>query len=195
MEYIKEIYAQYNKHCIRIYQAYNQSIAEEAIKLQTFGNYFDVNRMTWIKPSFLWMMYRSNWGTKKNQEYILALDIYREVFDRLLSQAILTSPDAVGQNGSEWEKTFEETAVYCQWDPDRNISGKAIQRAAIQIGLKGTALREFLDKGIYRISDMTIDVRKWNEQRKNGKLNTKDIPAERFYPVTDKTTRNRLNMR
>lgn len=195
MEYTKEIYAEYDKRYIRIYQAYNQSIAEEAIRLQTFGKNFNVNRMTWIKPSFLWMMYRSNWGTKKNQEYILAIDIKREIFDKLLSQAILTSPDAIGQNGAEWEKAFEETAVYCQWDPDRNINGNAIQRAAIQIGLKGTALREFLDNGIYRITDMTVNVRKWNEQRKRGKLNIKDIPTERLYPVADKAIRNRLNMK
>ena len=195
MEYIKEVYAQYDKDCIRIYQAYNQSIAEEAIRLQTFGNNFNVNRMTWIKPSFLWMMYRSNWGTKKNQEYILALDIKRETFDRLLSQAILTSPDAIDQNGMDWEKAFEDTAVYCQWDPDRSINGKAIQRAAIQIGLKGTALRDFLDNGIYRIIDMTTSVRKWNEQRKHGKLSIKDIPTERLYPIENKSTRNRLNMK
>ena len=195
MEYIKEVYAQYDKDYIRIYQAYNQSIAEEAIRLQTFGNNFNVNRMTWIKPSFLWMMYRSNWGTKKNQEYILALDIKRETFDRLLSQAILTSPDAIGQNGMDWEKAFEDTAVYCQWDPDRSINGKAIQRAAIQIGLKGTALRDFLDNGIYRIIDMTTSVRKWNEQRKHGKLSIKDIPTERLYPIENKSTRNRLNMK
>ncbi len=195
MEYIKEVYAQYDKERIRIYQAYNQSIAEEAIRLQTFGNNFNVNRMTWIKPSFLWMMYRSNWGTKKNQEFILALDIKRETFDRLLSQAILTSPEAIGQSGADWEKAFEDTAVYCQWDPDRNINGKAIQRAAIQIGLKGTALREFLDNGIYRIVDMTPNVRKWNEQRKHGKLSIKDIPAERLYPIENKSTRNRLNMK
>ena len=195
MEYVKEVYAQYDKQCIRVYQAYHSSIAEEAVALQTFGSHFNVNRMTWIKPSFLWMMYRSNWGTKKNQECILSLDIYREVFDRLLSQAILTSPDAVGYSGSEWEKAFEETTVYCQWDPDRNINGNAIQRAAIQIGLKGTALREFLNEGIYRISDMTSNVRKWNELRKHGKLNAKVIPTERIYPVTDKSIRNRLNMK
>ena len=54
-----------------IKKAYNPIIAKEAIALQTFGENFNINRMTWIKPSFLWMMYRSNWGTKKNQECIL----------------------------------------------------------------------------------------------------------------------------
>ncbi len=70
MKYEKEIFAQYDKQCIRVYQAYNPMIAKEAITLQTFGEAFHINRMTWIKPSFLWLMYRSNWGTKKNQECI-----------------------------------------------------------------------------------------------------------------------------
>ncbi len=80
MEYIKEVFAQYNKQCIRVYQAYNPVIAKEAVALQTFGKNFNINRMTWIKPSFLWLMYRSNWGTKKNQEYISAIDIYQSSF-------------------------------------------------------------------------------------------------------------------
>ena len=60
MEYIKEVFAQYDRKCIRVYQAYNPMIAKEAVALQRFGESFNVNRMTWIKPSFLWMMYRSN---------------------------------------------------------------------------------------------------------------------------------------
>ena len=67
-------------------------------------------------------------------------------------------------------------------------------RAAIQIGLKRNTLREFLDTGICRIEDLTPLVKKWNEQRKNGKLNSKNLPVERIYPVKDKTIRNRLNM-
>ena len=59
VEYVKEIFAQYDRQCIRVYQAYNPLIAKEAVLLQTFGKNFNVNRMTWIKPSFLWMMYRS----------------------------------------------------------------------------------------------------------------------------------------
>ncbi len=62
MEYIKEVFAQYDRRCLRVYQAYNPVIAKEAVALQTFGENFNVNRMTWIKPSFLWLMYRSNWG-------------------------------------------------------------------------------------------------------------------------------------
>ena len=194
MEYIKEVFAQYDRQCLRVYQAYNPTIAKEAIALQRFGENFNLNRMTWIKPSFLWMMYRSNWGTKKNQECILALDIYQEKFEELLQKAVLTSPDSSDYTGSQWEKAFQETTVYCQWDPDRNINGNAIHRAAIQIGLKGSTLRDFLDTGIYQIEDMTPLVKKWNKQRKNGKLNSKNLPIEKIYPIKDKKIRNRLNM-
>lgn len=194
MTYIKEVFAQYDSQYIRIYQAYNPTIAKEAISLQTFGENFNTNRMTWIKPSFLWLMHRSHWGTKKNQECILAIDIYRSMFDQLLKEAVLTSPDSTNYTGTQWEKAFHETTVYCQWDPDRNINGNAINRAAIQIGLKGSSLKEFLNTGIFRIKDLTPLVRKWNEQRKNGKLISKELPTEKIYPVDDKAIRNRLAM-
>ncbi len=140
-------------------------------------------------------MYRSNWGTKKNQECILALDIYQAMFNKLLEKAVLTSPDSVSYTGVQWEKAFDETTVYCQWDPDRNINGNAINRAAIQIGLKGETLREFLDNGICSIEDLTPVVKKWNNKRKNGKISTKDLPSERVYPVKNKAVRNRLDMK
>jgi len=194
MNYVKEIFAHYDRHCIRVYQAYCPSIAKEAIALQTFGKNFNINRMTWIKPSFLWMMYRSHWGTKKDQECILALDIYQSKFNELLQKAVLTSPDSTSCTGLQWEKAFHETTVYCQWDPDRNVNGGAIHRAAIQIGLKGSTLRDFLDTGIHHIEDFTPLVRKWNDQRKNGKLNLKNLPEEKIYPIKDKTIRNKLTM-
>lgn len=194
MGYVKEVFARYDRQCIRVYQAYNADIAREAAALQTFGKNYNFDRMTWIKPSFLWLMYRSNWGTKKNQECILALDIYLAEFDALLENAVLTLPDSASYTGAQWEKAFAETSVYCQWDPDRNINGNAIDRAAIQIGIKGNALRTILDKGICRIEDLTPSVRKWNGQRKNGKLSAKDLPSEKLYPVTDKTIRKKLAM-
>ncbi len=195
MEYVKEIFARYDRQCIRVYQAHRNTIAKEAVALQTFGESFNMNRMTWIKPSFLWLMYRSNWGTKKNQEYILAVDVYQSKFDELLQKAVLTSPDSASYIGTQWEKAFEKTEVYCQWDPDRNVNGNAVNRAAIQIGLKGDTLRDFLKVGICRIEDLTPLVRKWNEQRKKGKLNIKELPVEKIYSVKDRGIRNRLNMK
>lgn len=194
MEYVKEVFASYNKKYIRIYQAYNPVIASETVKLQHFGDNFSTDRMTWIKPSFLWLMYRSNWGTKKNQECILAIDVHRGFFDRMLEKAILTSPDSRIFDGNEWEKRFKNTDVYCQWDSDRSLDGNPLNRSAIQIGIKGDALRDFLDNGIYKIEDLTPTVRKWNDRRKKRQLSITELPSEKLYPVNDKKIRNRLAM-
>lgn len=80
MKYIKEIFAKYDSQCIRVYQAYNPTIAHEAVKLQTFGDSFNLNRMTWIKPSFLWLMYRSNWGTKKKSRVHIGFGYLQKKF-------------------------------------------------------------------------------------------------------------------
>lgn len=141
------------------------------------------------------MMYRSNWGTKKNQECIIAIDLYRDKFDELLHKTVLTSPESsVYSNSAQWERAFEETNVYCQWDPDKNINGNPINRAAIQIGLKGSALENLLAYGICRIQDMSPLVIKWREQRRQGNFNAKDLPTEKIYPISDKEIRKRLNM-
>ena len=59
-----EIRAVYGAETIRVYQAYHGGIAEEAVRPGTFGPHFSMNRMTWIKPSFLWMMYRCGWAER-----------------------------------------------------------------------------------------------------------------------------------
>lgn len=48
----KEIRAVYTEDTIRVYQAFPEKIANQAIHLGTFGDSFNINRMTWIKPSF-----------------------------------------------------------------------------------------------------------------------------------------------
>ena len=73
----REIRANYDATGIVIYQAYREQIARPALASQRFVAPFSLNRMTWIKPSFLWMMERSNWGRKPGQEYVLAVRITR----------------------------------------------------------------------------------------------------------------------
>lgn len=97
MKLLNNIYAKYNNNSIDVYQAYSNIIADEAIKLKTFGCSFKFNRMTWIKPSFLWMMYRSGWATKTGQERILDIEIKRQGFDEIISNVVLSSfnPDVI----------------------------------------------------------------------------------------------------
>lgn len=82
-----EIRATYNGKTIQVYQAYNEQIANELLELETFGSSFSMNRMTWTKPSFLWMMYRSGWASKENQTRIIAFNITIRGFNELLKKS------------------------------------------------------------------------------------------------------------
>ncbi|WP_256359170.1 DUF4291 family protein [Candidatus Marithrix sp. Canyon 246] len=53
-----------------------------------FGGDFKYTRMSWIKTNFLWMMYRSGWGTKPDQEIILAIRLKTTFLDSVLTQAV-----------------------------------------------------------------------------------------------------------
>lgn len=78
------IMAQYDEEKIIVYQSYRKEIGEFAVKNQYFGGAFSLERMTWIKPNFLWMMYRNGWGTKEDQEYVLAIHLKMEAFKNTL---------------------------------------------------------------------------------------------------------------
>ena len=55
----KQIRAVYDADTVRVYQAFSCAIAKSACDAQHFVSPpFSMSRMTWIKPSFLWMMYR-----------------------------------------------------------------------------------------------------------------------------------------
>ena len=69
----RHILAQFDAESVVVYQAYNPAIGQFAARHGYFGGDFGMSRMSWIKPNFLWMMYRSGWGTKENQEVTLAV--------------------------------------------------------------------------------------------------------------------------
>src|SRR5215468_2098098 len=66
------ILAQYDAESIVVYQAYKPEIGHFAAQNGYFGGEFSLKRMSWIKPNFLWMMYRSGWATKQDQEIVSA---------------------------------------------------------------------------------------------------------------------------
>lgn len=113
--------------------------------------------MTWIKPSFNWMMYRSGFATKPGQEVILGIDITRQGFEWALEHAVLSSYDAsVHPCYLEWKKLLDLCPVRVQWDPGRDCRLNALDdRRAIQIGLSGEAIQRYVDEWIVRIEDVT----------------------------------------
>jgi hypothetical protein len=59
----RQVRAVYTDTTITVYQAYSAEIAAPALRAGRFVP-FKRERMTWIKPSFLWMMYRCGWAAE-----------------------------------------------------------------------------------------------------------------------------------
>jgi hypothetical protein len=152
----KEVRAVYDSFTIRVYQAYSDSIAESALAHGKFVSPpFKMERMTWIKPSFLWMMYRAGWGFKDaGQKRILAIDVSREGFEWALSHSCLSHPEGTG-SFDDWQKLKDSSPVRVQWDPERDLLHRPLEHRAIQIGLSGEAVRRYANEWIQRITDVT----------------------------------------
>ena len=181
-----QIRADFDRESIVVYQAFRKGIADATLKAGRFVEPFSWGRMTWIKPSYLWLMARSNWGTKSGQENILAVRIKRTGWEQALSQATLTSFNpTVHGNVSAWRSQFEEARVHVQWDPERTIHGKKLEYRSIQVGLSRYVIRDYTDDWILEITDFTPRTRKIRSLYLAGNhRRAKDqLPKERTYPV------------
>ena len=175
----RNIYAVFDDKTIRVYQAYNNEIADEALKLGKFGSKFSLNRMTWIKPSFLWMMYRSGWAIKQGQERILAIDLKREGFDEIVRNSVFSSFREVSDlSKEEWKEKLENSEVRCQWDPDRDIYGNPI-------GIKGETVKKYINEWIVNITDITDKVIEMRNSIQNGTFSESMLPQEKKYILND----------
>lgn len=180
----KELRAVYTDETIRVYQAYNNTIAEEAIRMGTFGSHFGMNRMTWIKPSFLWMMYRCGWAEKENQERVLAIDIKRTGFDSAVRNAVKsTYTEDSGITKEEWQRLIKGSDVRVQWDPEKDVNGNNLPYRSIQIGLRGQAVYDYVNDWIVNITDITSYVKELNALRQKGIDIYERLPDEKSYII------------
>lgn len=182
-----EIRADYDRDTIAIYQAYSPAIADAALEAKAFVPPFSFHRMTWIKPSFLWLMHRSNWGQKSGQERVLCVRVKRSGWEKALSLAVPTSfVPGVYPNPDAWAEQFATAAVHLQWDPERSLRGTGLPYYSIQVGLSRHVIREFVDEWVARIEDYTPRVRKIRDLLRSGQAEKarRFLPPERVYPVS-----------
>ena len=169
-----------------VYQAYSSVIADASLAAQTFVSPFSVGRMSWIKPSYLWLMHRSNWARKPNQERVLGVRITRVGWERALSLAVLTRFEPTLWNSPEqWDRDFAAAKVHLQWDPERSSRGAALEYDSIQIGLSRHVIREFVEDWIVGIEDLTARTRKIHGLLESGDAARAKrlLPPERVYPI------------
>lgn len=154
--------ADWDEEGVWVYQAFNNEIADWAIANQTFAGcpVFKPLRMTWIKPSFAWVLYRSGYGRKGNQERILRIKIGHEAIGELLAKCACGH----GHGGA---------LGMVQWDPERDIMTtetgkeprKMLRARAIQIGLSRD-LSQLYVGSILEVQDVTALARRVGQVHK-----------------------------
>lgn len=161
---MRQIRANFDDQSLTVYQAYSPAIAVPVAANKTFvGSPFKRDRMTWIKPSFLWMMYRCGWATKPGQEHVLAVRMSRAGFEQALSGACLSHfDDQIYPDYESWEERRDNTSVRVQWDPERDLKLERLEWRSLQVGLAGHAVTNYVNDWIVDITDITESVRKSN---------------------------------
>jgi hypothetical protein len=191
----RHILAQFDDQSVIVYQAYRPSIGRFAADHGYFGGEFSLGRMSWVKPNFLWMMYRCGWATKSDQEVVLAVHLRRNAFDEILASAVPSSFDTKRFASQEhWKRSLAESSVRLQWDPDHAPSGEPLERRAIQLGLRGETLARYASEWILRIDDISEFAREQHRNFTRYGLDALSTPAEAPYPVTTPAVAERIGV-
>lgn len=183
----RQIRAVYDEESITVYQAYSRHIAVPAALHGRFTGAFKRERMTWIKPSFLWMMYRCGWAEKPGQEHVLALRISREGFEWALAHSALAHFDHDRHaDRRSWRESLR-APVRIQWDPERDLRFQPLPYRSLQIGLSGEAVQRYCDEWIVQITDVSDLAREVHHTlRDEGEeAAAKLLPQERPYSVPE----------
>ncbi|MEW2579860.1 DUF4291 domain-containing protein [Streptomyces syringium] len=173
---------------ITVYQAYTPVIGVPAAREGRFPAVWKRDRMTWIKPSFLWMMYRCGWGAKEGQETVLAVEITREGFEWALRHAALSHYErGVHPDRDTWRRELRRAPTRVQWDPERDLRLAALPYRSLQLGLSGEAARRYADEWTVAITDVTPLAHEVHALVRGGELETASrlLPEERPYPAGD----------
>lgn len=191
----RHVLAQFDAETVVVYQAYNPAIGRVAAAHGAFGGDFNYARMSWIKTNFLWMMYRSGWGTKADQEVTLALRLRRAFFDSLLAQAVPSTWDRdLYATAAEWSRAVGRSEVRLQFDPDHHPSGAKLDRRAIQLGLRGGVLEAFGRRELIEVVDLSGFVAEQRSVMAARGVSALVTPRERVYTPADPAVAARLGL-
>ncbi|MFI8996397.1 DUF4291 domain-containing protein [Streptomyces sp. NPDC053542] len=182
----RRIRAVYTDTTVTVYQAYSPALGGPAARTGRFPAAWKRDRMTWIKPSFLWMMYRCGWATKPDQECVLAVEIDRAGFDWALEHACLSHFDAAEHaDRAAWKRALRGSPARVQWDPERDLHLRPLGYRSLQLGLAGEAARRYADEWTVAIRDVTPLVHRVHALVRDGDLAAARalLPRELPYPA------------
>ncbi|MFF7080433.1 DUF4291 domain-containing protein [Streptomyces lavendulae] len=181
-----QIRAAHTGTTVTVYQAYSPALGLPAARDGRFPPAWKRERMTWIKPSFLWMMYRCGWATKAGQETVLAVEITRAGFDRALAGACLSHyAPRVHADRDAWKESVRSTYARVQWDPERDPHLNPLPYRSLQLGLSGPLSRAYADEWTVSIRDVTPLAREIHGLLRSGDTGAARalLPVETPYPA------------
>jgi hypothetical protein len=189
----RQILAAHDKEGVFVYQAFRPEIVEAALEHGTFGKGFNRERMTWIKPSFGWMLYRSGYATKHRQERILKIKLTHAGFLTMLARGVPTSFEgSLFPTPAAWRAALDRCEVRFQWDPDRDLPLRPLERRAIQLGLAGETVRQYVEEWIVGLEDVTPLARAI-QAAVRVRRELPAVPEERVY-AAEEEVRTRLGI-
>ncbi|WP_405060284.1 DUF4291 domain-containing protein [Kribbella sp. NBC_01505] len=183
----RQIRARYDDDTIAVYQAYAPEIAVPALAAQTFVAPFGFSRMTWIKPSFLWMAYRSGWATKPGQTRVLRIHLKRSGFEWALANSSLSHYDRTQHaDKAAWRAELAAAPVRIQWDPEQTLTlTPQPEVRSLQLGLSGPAVTHYVNDWITRIEDATPEMQHIHALSKSDPTAAQAaLPREIPYPIS-----------
>ncbi|MGB3695594.1 MAG: DUF4291 domain-containing protein [Spirulinaceae cyanobacterium] len=191
----RHIMAQFDENTVVVYQAFNAAIGGFAAEHGYFGGDFSFNRMSWIKTNFLWMMYRSGWGTKPGQEVVLAIWLKRKAFEKILAAAVPSQyVPKLYSSKDEWQQAVKRSQVRLQWDPDYDPCQMKVERRAIQLGLQGRFLSHYARDWIVDIQNISEFVHQQYPNRLVRNRSHLLTPVESVYRVSEPNLSKNLGL-
>ena len=187
---LKKVYAHFDEEGVYVYQAFKPATVKFAVENGTFGKGFGLDRITWIKPSLGWMLRRSEYASKHRMEAIAKIKLSHEAWIEILSQSIEThwNPSLFSVE-DDWKQKLDKSDVIHQWDPERDLQGKRLERQAIQIGIRGEVIKKYVQEYITGVEDITALALKIGEIVKKRGSKFPEVPEEKEYPFSDELKR------
>lgn len=84
----------------------------------------------------------------------------------------------------DWQLALRHGEVRYQWDPDRDLQLQRLDRRALQVGIRGSVVRDYVNHWIIEIEDVTELAHAIKDAIANQQKQLPLVPEERVYEVS-----------